>query len=356
MQPPDIARVDGVTANQVNLFLFRTATNAAWSNQPVPERSRAGEDAPPPLALTLSYMLTAYGRDNDAQRPFSHLLLGRAMSVLHDNPVLSPDALRASLPEIGWPTQFERVRLTLQPVSLDDLSKLWSGFQTQFRLSAVYEASVVLIESNRPVRAALPVLLRGKQGAGITTQPDMVPPGPFLVDVHPNAATVGDIVSLRGIHLAGEAVAIRLSSDEQVDFAIPSDKGLGAGVHGTCVVAGPRGEAIASNTIALAIIPRIVSHLPMTARLRSGGGIEVTLEVAPPVLPGQHVGLLLGSAETRGARIDAAQTRLHFVVPAIEPGQYVLRLRVDGVDSPAVQITAGARPRFDPAARLTVTR
>ena len=49
---------------------------------------RDGEPAQPPLALNLFYLLTAYGRDNDAQRPFSHMLLGRAMSILHDHPVL----------------------------------------------------------------------------------------------------------------------------------------------------------------------------------------------------------------------------------------------------------------------------
>jgi hypothetical protein len=369
MQPPDIARVDGVTANQVNLFLFRTAVNAAWSNQAVPDSARQGEDSPPPLALTLSYMLTAYGRENDAQRPFSHLLLGRSMSVLHDNPILMPEVLRSSLPDIGWPTRFERVRLTLQPMSLDDLSKLWSGFQTQFRLSSIYEASVVLIESNRPAHAALPVLLRGRRGTGITTQADMMPPGPILVNVQPNAVTVGDVVSLCGMHLAGDRVSVRLirndrswdfpvppgSPDEKIDFAIPADHGLGAGVHGACVIVGPPGEGLASNVIALAIMPRIVSRLPMTARLRAGGSIEVTVEVAPPALPGQRVGLLLGSHETRGPRVDAPQTRLHFVVPAIEPRQYILRLRVDGVDSPTVRITEGALPQFDPAARLTVT-
>jgi hypothetical protein len=369
MQPPDIARADGVTANQINLFLYRTAVNAAWSNQPIPERARTGDSAPPPLALTLSYLLTVYGRDNDAQRPFSHLLLGRAMSVLHDNPILTPEALQASLPAGGLPRQIERVRLTLQPMSLDDLSKLWSGLQTQFRLSASYEASVVLIESNRPVRAALPVLLRGQSGTGVTTQADTQPPGPMLLEVQPTAATTGDVVTLHGVHLADEQVSVQLSRNgrsrdlaampgatpDRLSFTLPADHGLAAGVYGVCARVGPAERMLASNVMALAVMPRIVSPLPVTARLRSGG-IELTIEVTPPVQPGQTVSLLLGAREIVGPRPDTPQTRVHFAVPGIDVGSYILRLRVDGVDSPTIRFAAGAQPQFEPTARLTVTR
>ena len=46
--------------------------------------------------------------------------------------------------------QIERVRITPQPLSVDELSKLWTAFQTHFRISAAYQVSVVLIESTRP--------------------------------------------------------------------------------------------------------------------------------------------------------------------------------------------------------------
>jgi hypothetical protein len=41
------------------------------------------------------------------------------------------------------------VRVTLQPLSLEEMSRLWSTFQTQYRLSVAYEVSVVLIDSAR---------------------------------------------------------------------------------------------------------------------------------------------------------------------------------------------------------------
>ena len=39
----------------------------------------------------------------------------------------------------------------------EEVSKLWSAFQSRYRPSAPYVASVVLIEAKRPTRAPLPV-------------------------------------------------------------------------------------------------------------------------------------------------------------------------------------------------------
>jgi hypothetical protein len=43
--------------------------------------------------------------------------------------------------------QVERVRITLQPLTLEEVAKLWNVFQTPYRISVAYEVSVVLIES-----------------------------------------------------------------------------------------------------------------------------------------------------------------------------------------------------------------
>ncbi len=50
------------------------------------------------------------------------------------------------------------MRITLQPLSVEEISKLWTAFQTQFRTSVSYQVSVVLIESQRPAKTPLPVL------------------------------------------------------------------------------------------------------------------------------------------------------------------------------------------------------
>ncbi|MGW8252117.1 MAG: DUF4255 domain-containing protein, partial [Anaerolineales bacterium] len=162
-RPPDKAR-NGVTGNQINIFMYQVEPNAAWRNQDMPLRVRPGESAVPPLALNLYYLITAYGENDDDNQ--GHRVLGHAMSLLNDHPLLSRDEIEAALPQSDLNSQFERVRITQQPLSLDETSKLWSAFQTQYRISAAYQAALVLIESQRSTRAALPVLSRGEGDIG----------------------------------------------------------------------------------------------------------------------------------------------------------------------------------------------
>src|SRR6266851_2985385 len=88
--PLDKARAAN-TNNQLNLFLYMVMRNAAWVNADMPRQVQPGEIAIPPLPLNLYYLLTAFGRDDDVTQPFGHELLGKAMSILHDHPVLSAD-------------------------------------------------------------------------------------------------------------------------------------------------------------------------------------------------------------------------------------------------------------------------
>jgi hypothetical protein len=140
VSPPDKAR-DNFSGHQVNLFLYHTMPNAAWRNTGLP--ATAGQ---PPLALNLYYLLSAYGQDEDEADPASHRLLGQAMRILHDHPVLDPADIREALPGNDLHRQAERVCISLQPLALEELVKLWTCFQTPYRVSVSYEASVVLID------------------------------------------------------------------------------------------------------------------------------------------------------------------------------------------------------------------
>ena len=140
-QPLDRAR-GGVSTAQLNLFLYQTVPNGTWRNMDHPRQLRPGESGTPPLALNLHYVLTAYGRgesDNDA---VSHRVMGGAMSVLHDHPLLGADEIKAALAGNDLYAQLERLRIVPQPMTLEEMSKLWTAFQTNYRLSSAYEVSV----------------------------------------------------------------------------------------------------------------------------------------------------------------------------------------------------------------------
>ena len=146
--PPDKAR-GNLTINQLNLFLYQVLPNSAWRNRDMPKQVQPGETGMPPLPLNLYYLITAFGQHDDSTQPFSQQVLGKAMSLLHDHCLLSAadiqSATSGALPESDLDKQAERVRITLQPLSVEEISKLWTGFATQYRLSAAYEVAVALI-------------------------------------------------------------------------------------------------------------------------------------------------------------------------------------------------------------------
>ena len=135
-KPPDKARQSNDKGNQLNIFLYRVAPNA--SNQ-------AGE-TDKSLSLTLYYFITAYGEDDNDT--WSHLLLGNTLSLLTLDRELNSEQLKAGvkLPppgraESSLPT---KVRLLLETPSEEELVKIWSLFQTPYRLSIAYQAEVIL--------------------------------------------------------------------------------------------------------------------------------------------------------------------------------------------------------------------
>lgn len=161
--PPDVV-LPGRTA-RVNLYLYRITENAALKNQEIPGHGHPAAYGHPPLSLNLHYLVTAYPsneKTDDADRKAQETL-GDAMRVLHDYAILTPDLLDKDPPhpkllDPALRDAFERVKITLEPMSLDDLSRIWTAMpQANFRRSVSYEVSVVQIESRIPRRAVKPV-------------------------------------------------------------------------------------------------------------------------------------------------------------------------------------------------------
>jgi hypothetical protein len=133
------------------LFLYQVLESASLKNQKMLNVNSTTMQYPP-LTLDLFYMLTCYGatqNDRTVQSMEEHTILGRAMNVLSDNAVLRGSALKGSLEGTD-----EEFRVTLNPVSLDELDRLWNSFNDKsFKLSICYIVSPVRIDSTRMVEA-----------------------------------------------------------------------------------------------------------------------------------------------------------------------------------------------------------
>jgi hypothetical protein len=371
--PLDRAR-EGINTNQVNLFLYQTMINANWRNMDMPWQVKQGETGIPPLALDLFYLVTAYGADNNEIS--SHRLLGRTGSVLHDHTLLGSAEIKSALANNDLGDQPERVRITPQPLSLEEMSKLWTTFQTQYRISVAYQVSVVLIDSQLQKKTPLPVLTRGKDDRGIISQADLAPPFPTLMELllpmKQPSARLGDVLTLTGFHLDGDSVLVRFlnklfnapveiptmagGSDKQVTVQLPNTPALWpAGFYTAAVVVKRAGEPDRiTNELPLTLAPRITTNLPMNVA-RVGSNATINLTCTPEVRPEQRAALLLSDREILANPHTAQTNSLAFVVTQAPLGTFLIRLRIDGVDSLVVQDYSAQPPVFDPNQKVTIT-
>jgi hypothetical protein len=356
-QPPDRARAASNNANQLNIFLYQALPNAAWRNMDLPGRVNAGETGMPPLALTLHFLITAYGRDNDLVQPFSLQLIGKAMNVLNDHAILLAKEIKDALPGNDLYAQLEHVRLTLQPLSTEEIYRLWSGFQTPYRTSVAYEASVVLIDSTRRVKAALPVLTRGQDDRGFPAQADLVPPFPAMTGIDlpdgQTSAQIGIEASFRGRNFSGDTQVqfrnLRLPDPIRIvpkpggtsdTITVVIDNNPAKWLAGLYTVAievtenkgTPMQKVRVTNEAPFALAPIITTAFPITVAI-AGGKATINLACSPQVRPEQQVALYLDDREVPAEVIKAQTGKLKFIVPNAVAGSYLARLRVDGVDS-----------------------
>jgi hypothetical protein len=358
--------------NQVNLFLYQTATNAAWQNMDLPQQTKPNEQGRPPLALVLHYLVTAYGSGDDDQ--MSHRLLGRAMSVLYDHALLGPSELQAALAGNDLGDQVERVRIAPLALSVEEISKLWTVFQAPYRISAAYQVSAVLIDSTAPTKAALPVLKRGSDNRGVLSQSSLDSPFPYLTAIglpagQPNLR-LGQSVQLLGAKLSGTAQGILLQhsrwdaavevpitgtpTDTELDAVLPNVPGAWpAGLYLASALVQRPSETYrrSTNDLPLMVAPTITSALPLTAAV----GATLALSCSPEVLPSQRASLFVGDREIPAQAHPTQTANLSFLLPPDLAGPYFLRLRVDGVDSQLVLDYTAATPAFDSLQKVTIS-
>jgi hypothetical protein len=374
----------------VNVFLYGVTPNPSWRNADLATRRADGQLVQrPQAALDLHYLISFYGDDKELE---TQRMMGSVVRALHAAPTLPRQVLRDVASSFTWlagsdvSEAAEAVRFTPVLLNLEELSKLWSVlFQTPYALSAAYQASVVLIETDDAAATPLPVRSRNVYA---------VPFSFAEVEAVENAdgrglpVTYASTLRLRGRGLNGDVTKVRIGTGgleadpaavtaQQVLLplrTVPADR-LRAGVQGAQVVhmrnlgtppVPHRGEE--SNVAPFVLRPTIRRDAddpasPDDAILYTATGgpdapATLTVKVWPAVGRGQRMELLLNDAADPRAGAYRFPAPLHrpadtdtivFPVPGIAPGTYLARVSVDGAESVLEVDGAGAfaRPKVE---------
>jgi hypothetical protein len=347
--PPRFAANEGAPVKEderVNLFLYRVTESAWLENQEPPGRGSSGYGFPP-LSLNLHYLLSAYG--NEAVNQFgannfyddkiAHALLGSAMRVLHEYPIVTEQIVTTRAPsglrilDSSLRAEQERVKVTLEPLTLEDVSKIWTALTLRYRLSAAYAVNVVQIESRRPRTFPRPV---GEPVSRYPPPPGAPPePGPnvrvftirppTLTDLRVRRAggaeeqpypyaRLGDTLVLRGAALSGGETVVSIgevdvpvagAADDRVEVsipdasvpgggAIPPERQLQPGVRPVSVsVRDPAvpGAGLRSNELSFLLIPSVA---PASLALAQGPPRTLSLSGKRLIAPGERGQTVVG--------------------------------------------------------------
>jgi hypothetical protein len=372
--PPDRIATGAQEPNQLNLFLYQVTANSGWRNADQPSRNGGGDQrlTNAPLALDLHYLLTAYGAaDLDAE-----ILLGYAMQLLHETPVLTRGMIRKTFSVTSPVTdkllppsatdhnaadladQVELCKITPKYLTTEELSRMWSAMQARYRPTMAYQVSVVLIQRTGAAKSPLPVRVP-KFFVGPMSRP-------FIESLSPQQIADGAVLAVLGQNLKGATTIVRVGGmrvvpaagdvgDAQIKLTLPA--GLRAGIVPVQVVHEvPLGEppvphpgaGYESNVAALVLIPQVTTPQPISV----ARGAVLTLGIAPAVGREQRVTVLIGESALpvpqRPATDPPTASNVGLTIPAdFATGTFLLRVQVDGAISALDVDTNPVSPTFN---------
>lgn len=359
--PPDV-EITGMTGKRLNLYLFKISENGFLKNQEIPGQGHPGSYGHPPLSLDLHYLLTAYGSDDtraDADLE-AQQILGDAMRVLHDFPLITPslheddDDTKPRILDTSLVGQFEQVKIVLQPMSLEDLSKLWTALpQANFRRSVTYHVSVIQIESQRARRYPRPVGEPEEAGPRVHTIPFRSPRIEEIRVVRQDDvdqkerpypyARIGDTLVIRGYNFASESTRVLLGSveatatvkDTRIEAIIPDDEALQPGPHPVQVVLDVMmGEPLEPH-VGFHSNLAVFMPVPYVKELDTTTPGTLIIKGKRLFKEGLDCLTLVGEEAVHAKDYTTkTSTEIAFTIPAsLDSGDYAVRVRVNGAES-----------------------
>jgi Pvc16 N-terminal domain len=148
--PEEMAEND---AEGLSVWLYRIMRDEQRLNAP-PERVSYKELRRAPLPLRLHYLLTPITASKDLQGgpETEQAILGKVLQALHDHPVMRGTDLQGELSGTA-----SELSVRLEPLTLEEIARVWDALDGSYQLSVSYEVSFVQIASDEQPEAIAPV-------------------------------------------------------------------------------------------------------------------------------------------------------------------------------------------------------
>jgi hypothetical protein len=143
-------------AEGLSVWLYRVIRDEQRLNDP-PVRLSPTELQPSPLPLRLHYLVTPVTSERFGDPETEQIILGKVLQVFYSHPILRGIDLQAEFSG----TEVE-LKMRLEPMSLEEITRVWDALEGSYQLSVSYEVSVVNItpelepERVAPVEIAMP--------------------------------------------------------------------------------------------------------------------------------------------------------------------------------------------------------
>jgi hypothetical protein len=344
---PDITvgPLDGdETGLRLNWFLYRVSPDPTFRNMEPPNNGWRTARGNPPLALRLSYLLSAFPDAKTQagdQEQFAHVGLAAVMQAVYENAVVGDGSpiLTPALATFVDPL-IEPIRIVLDDLDLEAVTKIWTAASKPIRLSVGYGVSVVMIDPETKYVAGPPVKTRR-----IGVAPSL---GPRFVTVTPSRGSFGDEldVEVEGLTSGSVFMLAHDSADppgpdwamtvvpgappSHVTLTLP-DASIAPGLRELDVVATENGLPFGHDSIGLTVAPMLAGAPNPVPK-----NVGVTLQTAHAA-PDVEVFVL-------GKRLDSvtfvSPTQVDVVIPTSTPsGPADVVLRAGKVAGSAGSVT-----------------
>lgn len=369
---PDLIKTGAEEQPQVNIFMYYASLNPALRNLGLPSIGANGNKlSNPPLAINLHYLVSAYGNHQFD----SEILLGWAMQVFHETPVVPrsiiQDALTALLAHVSpentlvagstLSNQLEHIRITPEALTTEEIYRLWTAFQTNYRPTTSYQVSVVVIQDTQAFTSNLPVQKRTVLALPLQS--------PVIDSMTSGSIAAGQVLTVNGSNFLGNSPADTLVSFDSAAGISPDivqgnylritlPASLFAGTRTLRVLRNVTfpGSTVphpgfSSSATPFQLIPTIQGASPFTATL----GVPFTITLSPAVGSTQQATLYIGDnaipIDERPTTGPATSTTLTFPIPATLPsGLFPLRVEIDGAQS---KLTPNSIGQFTPQVQVS---